>query len=86
MSWTKTHGRSAPSIGYGAIVWLMRYRSILAVYAPNFVLIVPCAMLDMDSRIPSMRWIASCSAAILAVIGLWLARDAYRRWLLTELG
>lgn len=71
---------------FGAIVWLMRYRSPLALAAPIFVLIFPYVMLAMISRIPSMRWVAPCTAAILALIGLWLARDAYRRWLLTDLG
>ena len=71
---------------FGAIVWLLRYRSMLALCAPYFVIMIPYLMLALDSLIPSMRWIAPCTAAILALIGLWLARDAYRRWLLTDLG
>ena len=76
----------AAIFGFGALVWLMRNRSTLAIAAPNLVIMIPGVMLAMNSRIPSMRWIALYAAAIVDLIGLWLARDAYRRWLLTDLG
>jgi hypothetical protein len=70
----------------GALAWLLRYRSILVAVIPCFVIFGLYMLLVADWRDAAAQWRASCTAVILALIGLWLARDAYRRWLLTDLG
>lgn len=78
----------AAIFSFGAVVWLMRYRSRPALVIPIFVVMIPYVMLGLDSliHIHWLHWLALCTATFLALLGLWLTRDAYRRWLLTDLG
>lgn len=71
---------------FGAIVWLLRYRSMAAVVAPSFLMLMIYTVLVVAWDVPWIQSLAVCIATILGLAGVWLARDAYRRWLLTDLG
>lgn len=76
----------AATFYFGAIVWLLRYRSMVMAVAPGLVIVVLYTVLAIEWSNPSIHSLAVCIASVLALIGIWLARDAYRRWLLTDLG
>ncbi|HVT87569.1 MAG TPA: hypothetical protein VHD56_01845 [Tepidisphaeraceae bacterium] len=75
-------------ISYGVNVWMMRYRSTGLVLGGMMVVAMPAFILPLimehDFLWHETRWLMIAGA--LAVAGLLLARDGYRRWLVTELG
>jgi hypothetical protein len=78
---------SAQILTFGAIAWVMRYRSGWLVVAPVFlatftgmsVLVVGGALSELDRVQPMLL-----ASVIFAAAGVGIAFDAYRRWLTTE--
>jgi hypothetical protein len=73
---------------FGVGVWLLRYRRRAgALAAPVIPLLMMMAVLIGYTHHPNRVWSVALGAGIvLAIAGLLIARDAWRRWLVTELG
>lgn len=71
---------------FGLIVWIMRYRSTLAMLLPCGVIVLVQVSLAIDTRQSTHLSAILIVSAVLALAGLCLARDGYRRWLKTDLG
>jgi hypothetical protein len=80
----------------GVIVWLMRYRSpgmtigvggslAVLVTIPTVILACPKGIYE-PARLADYGVAALVVSGVLALLGLLIARDARRRWLVTELG
>lgn len=73
---------------FGVIVWMTRYRKdtkrVLG-FAVGLTLPMILSVAAQDPRHAPLRTFALCAAPVLALLGLLIARDAYRRWLLTDL-
>lgn len=68
---------------FSIIIWLARYRRPLLILAPIAFMLLVMRQPIFFQR-PSA--VVQTTAIILALLGLLIARDAYRRWLVTELG
>ena len=74
--------------GWGISVSLLRYRSpgILILLGLPLVPFATAATWAILQEKTSHSNAALAGIAVLAAAGVWIARDAYRRWLVTELG
>lgn len=75
----------------GTAVWFMRYRSPMKVmFGTMGLLILPGILLIAtamgDDHGAAFRLPAGLAAIVMAIGGVYIFRDAYRRWLVTELG
>lgn len=78
---------------FGSYVWVFRYRGQFILTLPIMVWCIPAMLICVGTAEirPSYRLlyllpIGFGISAILALIGVYLARDAYRRWLVADLG
>ncbi|MHB1035662.1 MAG: hypothetical protein ACYC35_12225 [Pirellulales bacterium] len=73
---------------FGVGAWFVRYRHIGALGAglalSIYVAMIPVGLCAMPGRLTPWRHIALPLAGIVALFGLLLTYDAYRRWLVTD--
>jgi hypothetical protein len=73
---------------FGVGVWFLRYRNLgmqtAGFIGALYVSMIPAALYAAPGPLDSWRYIALPVAGIVAVLGLLITGDAYRRWLVTD--
>lgn len=76
------------TLGFGVVIWMMRYRSLILVTGSIVaqVAIAGAILSFINAREKPYPFSALAAALALGAIGVFIVRDAYRRWLVMELG